>query len=47
MVLLSVVYVKGLLENIVTVGLKWEFLVLPISIVAIALSLKLMNLDEE
>ncbi len=44
-VLLSVVYVKGLLENIATVGLKWEFLVLPISIVALALSLKLMNLD--
>ena len=45
-VLLSVVFVKGLLENIATVGLQWEFLVLPISIVAIALSLKLMNLDE-
>jgi uncharacterized membrane protein YqhA len=45
-VLLSVVFVKGLLENIATVGLKWEFLVIPLSIVAIALSLKLMNLEE-
>ena len=46
-VLLTVVYVKELLENISTIGLHWEFLVIPISIVAIAFSLKLMNLDEE
>ncbi|MGK7929203.1 MAG: YqhA family protein [Spirulina sp.] len=46
-VLLSVIFVKSLLEYIPTVGLQWEFLVIPITIVAIALSLKLMNLDEE
>ena len=45
-VLLSVVFVKGLLETISTTGLEWEFLVIPISIVAIAFSIKLMNLDE-
>ena len=45
-VLLSVVFVKGLLENISTTGLQWEVLVIPISIVAIALSLRLMNLGE-
>ena len=46
-VLLSVMFVKGLLENIATTALQWEFLVIPISILAIALRIKLMNLDEE
>ena len=45
-VLLSVVFVKGLLENLSTTGLQWNFLVIPISIVAIALSIRLMNLGE-
>ncbi len=45
-VLLSVVFVKGLLEHLATTGLQWEVLVIPVSIVAIALSIKLMNLDE-
>ena len=45
-VLLSVVFVKGLLETISTTGLRWNFLVIPISIVAIALSIRLMNLGE-
>ena len=46
-VLLSVVFVKGLLENISTIGLQWNFLIIPISIIAIALSIRLMNLGEE
>jgi uncharacterized membrane protein YqhA len=45
-VLLSVIFVKGLLEELSTGIVHWEFLVIPISIVAIALSLKLMDLDE-
>jgi uncharacterized membrane protein YqhA len=45
-VLLSVVFVKGLLEQVSTTGLRWEYLVIPLSIVAIALSLKLMNLEK-
>lgn len=46
-VLLTVIYVKGLLGHISTIGLQWEFLIIPISILAIALSLKLMNLDKD
>jgi hypothetical protein len=45
-VLLSVIFVKELLEELSTGIVHWEFLVIPISIVAIALSLKLMDLDE-
>ncbi|MDJ0707419.1 MAG: YqhA family protein [Leptolyngbyaceae cyanobacterium MO_188.B28] len=45
-VLLSVVFVKGLLETVSTTGLHWDFLVIPLSIVAIALSIRLMNLGE-
>jgi uncharacterized membrane protein YqhA len=46
-VLLSVIFVKGLLERLATDVLHWEALVIPLSIVAIALSIKLMSFDEE
>jgi len=46
-VLLSVAFVKGLFEQLVDGTLNWELLVVPLSIVAIALATRLMNFDEE
>lgn len=46
-VFLSVSFVKGMLEYTEASILEWDVVVFPISIVAISLSLKLMNLDEE
>ena len=46
-VLLSVSFVKGLFEYSAMNALQWDVVIFPISIVAIALSLKLMNLGEE
>lgn len=46
-VLLSVAFVKGLFERLSYSTLGWELLVVPLSIVAIALSTRLMKLDEE
>jgi uncharacterized membrane protein YqhA len=45
-VLLSVVFVKGILENETIKILNWNILVIPISIVAIALSIRLMLSEE-
>lgn len=46
-VLLSVAFVKGLFERLIDGALSWELLVVPLSIVAIALATRLMNFDEE
>ena len=45
-VLLSVVFVKGILENETIKVLDWNILVIPASIVAIALSIRLMLSEE-
>jgi len=46
-VLLSVTFVKWLFEYSEINALEWDVVIFPISIVAIALSLKLMNLGDE
>ena len=46
-VLLSIVFVRNLAERLLSTGLRWEILVIPLSIVAIALSTKLMGFEED
>ena len=47
MVLLTVVFVKGLLERLSFRGLEWTYLVIPLSILAIAASTRLLQFEEE
>jgi uncharacterized membrane protein YqhA len=46
-VLLSVVFVKGMLEKVKLGNLEWQILIIPLSIMAIALSLRLMGSEGE
>ena len=46
-VLLSISFVRNLAERLLSTGLRWEILVIPLSIVAIALSTKLMGFEED
>ena len=46
-VLLTVVFVKGLLERLSFRGLEWTYLVIPLSILAIAASTRLLQFEEE
>jgi uncharacterized membrane protein YqhA len=46
-VLLTVVFVKGLLVRLSFQNLEWTYLVIPISILAIATSTRLLQLDHE
>ncbi|NJL45913.1 MAG: YqhA family protein [Leptolyngbyaceae cyanobacterium SM2_3_12] len=46
-VLLTVVFVKGLLERLSFRGLEWTYLVIPLSILAIAASTRLLQFDDE
>lgn len=46
-VLLAVIFVKGLLERLSFRGLEWTYLVIPLSILAIAASTRLLQFDEE
>ena len=46
-VLLSISFVRNLAERLLSKGLRWEILVIPLSIVAIALSTKLMGFEED
>lgn len=46
-VLLAVVFVKGLLERLSFRGLEWTYLVIPLSILAIAASARLLQEDSE
>ena len=47
MVLLTVIFVKGLLERLSFKGLEWTYLVIPLSILAIAASTRLLQFDSE
>lgn len=46
-VLLTVVFVKGLLERLSFRGLEWTYLVIPLSILAIAASTRLLQFESE
>lgn len=46
-VLLTVIFVKGLLERLSFRSLEWTYLVIPLSILAIAASTRLLRLDSE
>ncbi|NEQ43951.1 MAG: YqhA family protein [Leptolyngbya sp. SIOISBB] len=46
-VLLTVIFVKGLLERLSFQGLEWTYLVIPLSILAIAASTRLLQFDNE
>lgn len=46
-VLLTVVFVKGLLERLSFRGLEWTYLVIPLSILAIAASTRLLQFEEQ
>jgi uncharacterized membrane protein YqhA len=46
-VLLTVIFVKGLLERLSFKGLEWTYLVIPLSILAIAASTRLLQFDSE
>ncbi len=46
-VLLTVVFVKGLLERLSFQSLEWTYLVIPLSILAIATSTRLLQLDHK
>ena len=46
-VLLSIVFVRNLAERLLSDGLRWEILVIPLSIMAIAISTKLMGFESE
>ncbi len=46
-VLLSISFVRNLAEGLLSKGLRWEILVIPLSIVAIALSTKLMGFESD
>jgi uncharacterized membrane protein YqhA len=46
-VLLTVIFVKGLLERLSFRSLEWTYLVIPLSILAIATSTRLLRLDSE
>lgn len=46
-VLLTVIFVKGLLERLSFKGLEWTYLVIPLSILAIAASTRLLQFEEE
>lgn len=46
-VLLTVVFVKGLLERLSFQSLEWTYLVIPLSILAIATSTRLLQLDRK
>ncbi len=46
-VLLTVIFVKGLLERLSFRALEWTYLVIPLSIVAIALSTRLLQFETE
>ncbi len=46
-VLLTVVFVKGLLERLSFRGLEWTYLVIPLSILAIAASTRLLQFEDE
>ena len=46
-VLLTVIFVKGLLERLSFRGLEWTYLVIPLSILAIAASTRLLQFDSE
>jgi len=46
-VLLTVIFVKGLLERLSFRSLEWTYLVIPLSIVAIAASTRLLQFDSE
>jgi uncharacterized membrane protein YqhA len=46
-VLLTVIFVKGLLERLSFQGLEWTYLVIPLSILAIAASTRLLQFDSE
>jgi uncharacterized membrane protein YqhA len=45
-VVLAVVFVKGLLERLSFRGLEWTYLVIPLSIVALAASTRLLQFEE-
>jgi len=45
-VLLTVVFVKGLLERLSFRGLEWTYLVIPLSILALAASTRLLQFEE-
>lgn len=46
-VLLSIVFVRNIVQELLSNSLQWEILILPVSIVAIALSIKLMGFKEK
>ena len=46
-VLLAVIFVKGLLERLSFRGLEWTYLVIPLSILAIAASTRLLQFEDE
>jgi uncharacterized membrane protein YqhA len=46
-VLLTVIFVKGLLERLSFRGLEWTYLVIPLSILAIAASTRLLQFESE
>lgn len=46
-VLLTVIFVKGLLERLSFRGLEWTYLVIPLSILAIAASTRLLQFEGE
>ena len=46
-VLLTVIFVKGLLERLSFRALEWTYLVIPLSILAIAASTRLLQFDDE
>lgn len=46
-VLLTVIFVKGLLERLSFRGLEWTYLVIPLSILAIAASTRLLQFEAE
>ena len=46
-VLLTVIFVKGLLERLSFRGLEWTYLVIPLSILAIAASTRLLQFEDE
>ncbi|WP_204141202.1 YqhA family protein [Halomicronema sp. CCY15110] len=46
-VLLTVIFVKGLLERLSFRSLEWTYLVIPLSILAIAASTRLLRFDSE
>jgi uncharacterized membrane protein YqhA len=46
-VLLSVVFIKGVLEHVTILTMNWNLLVIPLSIVAIALAIRLMLSEGE